>query len=158
MLQVVTGSLYLGGFVGTETVQARCMKEKVVGWRYLVSTLDGVARRHLQTTYVILQKSLWQEYAFVQNVTSGIGMAFQPVDDKLQETFLPALFRGATSQIPERAITGRPVKQAEIALTDPSQTDGANWTSSYVITGHFSQRSVAAPRQQSAAALCVMPS
>ena len=41
------------------------------------------------------------------------------------------------SQIPGRAITGLPVKQAGIALPNPTQTSGLNWTSSCVLTGHI---------------------
>ena len=57
-LQIVTGSRYLGGFVGTETYQAWWLEEKVAGWRESVATLDGVVRWHLQTAYTGLQKSL----------------------------------------------------------------------------------------------------
>ena len=50
-LQVVMGSRYLGDFVGTETVQTRCLEETVEGWQYSVATLAGVARWNLQTAY-----------------------------------------------------------------------------------------------------------
>ena len=50
-LQVVTGSWYLGGFVGTETAQDRWLEEKVEGWRDSVATLDGVVCQNPQTAY-----------------------------------------------------------------------------------------------------------
>ena len=46
----------------------------------------------------------------MQRVTPGIGMEFLPVEDKLRETLLPALFQGDVSQIPGRLITSIPVK------------------------------------------------
>ena len=49
----------------------------------------------------------------------------------------PALFQGSMSQILGKAITGLPVKQAGIALPDPTLTARANWTASCIITGHF---------------------
>ena len=64
-------------------------------------------------------------------------MAFQAVEYELQNTILPALFQEATSQIPRRAITNLPVKQAEIALPDQTWTAGANWMASCLITGHL---------------------
>ena len=64
-------------------------------------------------------------------------MAFQAVEDELRETFLPALFKGAKSQIPGRTITDLPVKQSWIYLPDPTQTVGANWAEYCVITGHL---------------------
>ena len=136
-LQVVMGSRYLGGFIGTETAQDRWMEEKVVGWRDLVATLAGVERWHPQTDYTVLQKSLQQEWAFVQHVTPGIGMDFKPVEDELRVTFLPDLFQEDTSQILRRAITGMPFKQAGIALPNPIKTSRDNCIASYVITGHL---------------------
>ena len=102
-----------------------------------MATLDGVARWHRQTSYTGLKKSLQQEWSFVQCFTPYIGMAFQAVEDELHDTFLPDIFQGGTSQIPGRAITGMLSKQAGIALPDPNQTAGSNWTESCEITGHL---------------------
>ena len=70
---------------------------------------------------------------------AGVGScaARHPVEDALQEVFLPALFREGTSQIPGRAVTSLSVKQAGISLPDPTQTARSKWTTSFVITGHF---------------------
>ena len=89
-----------------------------------MSTLEGVAHRHLQTAYAGLQKSLHKEWSFVQCVTIDMGMAFQVVEDALWDIFVLALFQGGTFQIPGRAIIGLQVKQAEIALPDPTWNVG----------------------------------
>ena len=86
------GVLYLRGFVGLKVAQDCFMGEKVEGWRDSVATLDGVARRHLQTAYAGLQKYFQQEWAFVQCVTPDIGIDFQAVEDELRDTFLSNLF------------------------------------------------------------------
>ena len=72
----------------------RCIQEKVEGWAKSVSTLDGVARKHPKYAYAGLQKSLQQEWAFMQRVTPGIGDAFGPVEEEIETAFLPALFEG----------------------------------------------------------------
>ena len=71
-----------------------------------MATLAGMACRHPQTAYAVLQNSLQEEWSFVQRVTLDIGMAFQVVEDVLREIFLPALFQGAMTHIPGRAING----------------------------------------------------
>ena len=96
-----------------------------------------MVQRHPQTAYAGLQKSLQQDWSFVQRVTLDIGNAFQAVEDELRETLLPVLFQGVTSQISRRAITGVPSKQAGIALPDPNLTSGLNWTASCIITGYI---------------------
>ena len=101
------------------------------------TSVSRVASQHSQTAYVGLQKSLHQELAFVRRITPYIGMAFQVVEDAFQDIFLPDLFQGDTAQIPGRLITGLPVKQARIAIPNPTCTVGENWAVSCMITGHL---------------------
>ena len=74
-------------------------------------TLSGVARKHPQSVYAGLQKSLQQEWAFVQQVTPGISDAFGPVEEEIAKAFLPTLFEGVGDGAPGREITRLPVKQ-----------------------------------------------
>ena len=102
-----------------------------------METLVGVIRKHPQYAYAGLQKPLQQEWAFVHWVTLGIGDAFIPVEKSLQETFLPELFEELGEGAPGRGVTRLPVKQAGMALPDPTLTAPENWTTSCVITGHL---------------------
>ena len=113
------------------------MQEKVEGWAGSVRILAGVARKHPQSAYAGLQKSLQQEWAFVQWVNPGISDAFGPVEEEIAKAFLPALFEGVGDGAPGREITRLPFKQAGMALPDPTQTSPANWQASCVITGHL---------------------
>ena len=79
----------------------------------------------------------------MQNTTLDIGTVFQPVEDALRNVFLPKLFKGDTSQIDKIMVNGLQVKQDSIALPDPTQTTGANWTAPHCSTtwdGSFSVR------------------
>ena len=93
-IQVVTGSRYLGGFVGEQETEGQWVQTKVSGWAESVCTLAGVAHKHLQSAYAGVQKSLQQEWTFVQRVTPGIGDAFGPVEEEIVKAFLSALFVG----------------------------------------------------------------
>ena len=73
----------------------------------------------------------------MQRITLGIGTAFQPMEDKLRDAFLPELFKGSTPKISRIVVTGLPIKQAGIALPDPTHTSKANRAASCVITGHL---------------------
>ena len=90
--------------------------------------LDGgrAAHKHSQSTYAGLQKSLQQEWAFVQRVTPVVGAAFGPVEEALQEVFDLALFRGLTEGLPTRENTRLPIKQAGLAIPDPVLTAPEN--------------------------------
>ena len=73
----------------------------------------------------------------MQRVTPGVGAAFGPVEEALQEVFVPALFQGLTEVLPTRDNTRLPVNQADMAIPDPVKTAPENWTASCVITGHL---------------------
>ena len=109
-LEIVTGGRYLGGFVGMEATQAQWVEDKVEAWRSFVGIISGVACKQPQTSYAVLHKCMQKKWYFVQRVTLYIEKAFQPVEDALQEALLLALFRGATSQINRKAVTGLPVR------------------------------------------------
>ena len=49
VLQVVTGSWYLGGFIGYGAAEKRWLAGKVEGWVESVENLAGVARKHPQS-------------------------------------------------------------------------------------------------------------
>ena len=74
-IQVVTRHRYLRGFIGDREADERWMGDKITGWEKSVETLSRVSCKHPQSAYAVLQKSLQQEWSFVQRVTPGIGNA-----------------------------------------------------------------------------------
>ena len=58
----------------------------------------------------------------MQQVTPGIGDEFGPVEEEITKAFLLALFEGVGDGAPGREITRFPVKQAGMALPDPTLT------------------------------------
>ena len=107
------------------------------GWKYLVDIIAGVAGKHPQTSYAGLNKYLQQKWYFVQRVTSNIGTESQTIEDALRNNLLLYLFKGATYQIPRRAVTGMSVNQAGISLLYPTETAISNCTASCVIKRHL---------------------
>ena len=90
-IKVVAGHIYLGGFIGERDAKERWLAGKVTVWTASVENLVEVSCNHPQSAYARLQKSLKQEWAFVQRVTPGIGDAFGPAEKALRETSVPAL-------------------------------------------------------------------
>ena len=73
----------------------------------------------------------------MQRVNPGVEDAFGPVEEALREIFVPALYKSLREGAPKQEITRLPVKQAGLALPNPTQTAPENWTASCVITGHL---------------------
>ena len=121
-MTVVTRSLYLGSFIGDWYTDTTWLNDKVHGWAELARALMGVARKHLQSDYAELQKSLQQEWAFVKWVTPEIGNAFIPVKKALNESFMLALFQSVGKGILGQGVTRLTAKQAGLDLPDPNMT------------------------------------
>ena len=98
--------------MGEREMESQWARTKVEGWAESVRTLAGVACKHPQSAYARLQKSFQQEWAFVQQVTPGIGEEFGPVEEEIAKAFLPEFFEGVRDDAPGREITHLPVKQA----------------------------------------------
>ena len=62
----------MGGYIGDREAEGGWLASKIKGWTESVAILSGVARKHPQSDYAGLQKSLQQEWAFVQRVTLGV--------------------------------------------------------------------------------------
>ena len=69
-----------------------------------MEVLDGVAFQNPQTAYDGLQKYLQQEWYFVQRVIPNTREALQPMEEALENSFLPALFQRAMDEVPKRGI------------------------------------------------------
>ena len=78
-IQVVMGSCYLVGFVGGAWDGNTMVLDEGRGVGGVGQKFGRVARKHPQSAYAGLQKSLQQEWAFMQQVTPGIGDEFAPL-------------------------------------------------------------------------------
>ena len=97
---MVTGHRYLGGYIGDKEAEGRWLAEKIKGWAESVEILAGASCKHPQSAYAGLQKSLKQEWAFVQRLTLGVGNSFGPVEKALKKTFVPAFFEVLRESVP----------------------------------------------------------
>eukprot|EP00978_Attheya_sp_CCMP212_P017489 scaffold46632_cov67-Attheya_sp.AAC.5 len=92
--------------------------EKADEWTAGIKAIAKVAPQFPQMAYAGgIQKSLQQEWQFVQRVIDGIGGEFSEVKAALMEVFLPALFGERTpAGIHLRKITALPVKVSGLSI------------------------------------------
>jgi hypothetical protein len=136
--KVTTGNRYLGGFIGEDEALRAWLRVKTEAWEEAVSDLASVAPNFPQTAYSGLQKSLQQEWQFVQRVTKGIGPEFQNVELALSRTFLPTLFGDNYDEDdPRRKISCLPVKWAGLAIPDPTSSADSNYNASILLCSHL---------------------
>ena len=71
-----------------------------------------------QATYAGLQKSLQQEWIFMQWATQGLGEDFRPMEKALREDSLPSPLLRSEEHMPNQTIMGFMVKHEGIATPD----------------------------------------
>ena len=135
--RITTGNRYLGGFIGEAAPQEEWVREQTAAWAVAVTTLATVCKRYPQLAYAGLQKSLQQEWQFLQRVTDGISTEFQAVESSLKDDFLPALLGQSKVGEPLRDLLALPVKHAGIAIPNPTTSAGGNFRASTIVCGHL---------------------
>ena len=136
--KVQTGSRYLGGFIGEEDALHEWIRLKTLAWETAIIDLASVADVFPQAAYSGLQRSLQQEWQFVQRVTSGIGPEFIGVEETLAHFFLPALFGdNYDDDDPRRDLSCLPVKWAGMAIPDPTSAAESNYEASTLLCSHI---------------------
>jgi hypothetical protein len=135
--KVCNGSRYLGGYIGDSAAQQTWIEKKTKAWADSVTELAMVAARFPQAAYAGLQKSLQQEWQFLQRVTDGLGLEFSAIALAMHYDFLPALFGVESVSDTQRQLASLPVKFAGLAIPDPTATAETNWSASTVICGHI---------------------
>eukprot|EP00978_Attheya_sp_CCMP212_P028313 scaffold97435_cov93-Attheya_sp.AAC.3 len=73
---ISSGHQYLGGFVGARVEMKEWIGEKADEWTAGIKAIAKVAPQFPQMAYAGIQKSLQQEWQFVQRVINGIGGEF----------------------------------------------------------------------------------
>ncbi len=136
--RVTTGERYLGGYIGAREDQDEWVDGKTTDWTKAVRELAKVAVRYPQSAYAGLQKSLQQEWQFLQRVVPSIGEKFEGVEKAISDDFLPALFNDKIHESDKRwELAGLPVKHTGLALPNPTTSTESNYEASTLVCSHI---------------------
>ena len=116
----VSGTRYLGGYVGDLTSLEDWIHPLVDKWKDGVKRLACAAKRFPQTAYAGLALSLQQEWMHLQRTTPAIAKYSAPIEKSIVEDFLPALLDCPVSTIKVmRPRLALPVKLGGLGIFDP---------------------------------------
>ena len=104
------------------------MEAKIKGWTESVAILSGVTQKLPQSAYAGLQKSLQQEWAFMQRVTPGVSNSFGPVEKAMKETIVPSELEVLQKGVMEQGVTRLPSNRRDWPfLTLPRRPLRTGW-------------------------------
>ena len=136
--KIQQGSRYLGSFIGEQHVLDPWLQTKIDSWVHSVEALAGAAARYPQAAYTALERSVQQQWQFVQRTTPNISPRFEQVRQALTDTFLPALFgERLEADDPRLPLAQLPVRYSGLGLLDPVRSASRNYKASLSAAQHF---------------------
>ena len=118
-LNFVSGSRYLGAYLGPQAELEAWVKPQVEAWAHRVRVLAKISQRHPQLAYAglgILLQSAWQH---LQMTVPGVGTLMGPIEEALREKFSPSLFGEEEITTDFRKNLGHSVKHGGLGIPDP---------------------------------------
>ena len=139
-MKVVSGSRFLGGYIGDDHGRKEYVKMKVQSWVDSVYCLSDAAKQQPQAAYAALVKSIQCEWIFLQRVVVNSSELFSALKDAIREVFWPSLFGSVVSDS-EADLFALPTRMGGMGVRDPVQTSSqyfdASRTGSSVITSYL---------------------
>ena len=97
-MNFVSGSRYLGAYLGPQAELEVWVKPQVEAWSHGVRVLAKISRRHPQSAYAGLGMLLKLEWQYLQRTVPRVGTLMGPIEEALGEKLFPSIFGGGRSQ------------------------------------------------------------
>ena len=117
-LNVVSGSRYIGAYLGPQEEFAAWVKPQVEAWAHEVRVLGKIAQQHPQTACFSLGMLLQLEWKYLQSTDPIVGTLMCPIEEALREKFFPAIFGGEEINTDFLKILGHSVKHGSLNIQD----------------------------------------
>ena len=133
MMITCEGERHLGAVIGSDDFRKRYVSDKVAKWGEDVTELAKIAIEEPQAALSAYTKGICHRWTYVQRTIPGIKDLFQPLEDCIHDTFIPALIGRNVSEV-ERRIFAMPVRYGGLGIANPVDRCEREYISSTVIT------------------------
>ena len=112
------GKKHLGAAIGSPIFKHEYVVEKVGEWVKQLRKLTAFAKTDPHAAYAAFTFGFMQRWKYTQRTIQGIANLFQPLEDCIQNEFLPSIV-GKTVNSHERAIFGLPTRFGGLNIPNP---------------------------------------
>ena len=134
-MNFISGSRYLGAYLGPQEELEVWVKPQVEAWAHRVRVLGQIARRHPQSDYAVLGMSLQLEWQYLQRIVPEVCTLMGPIEEALREKFFPTLFRGEDINADFWKTLGNTMIHGCLGITDPRLSAKISYSNSKVASG-----------------------
>ena len=136
ILNFVSGSCYLGAYIGPQKELKAWVKPQVEAWSHGVRVLVKISQRHPHSSYdglgMFLQLKCQNPRTFPR-----VGTLMGPIEEALREKSPPALFGGEEITTDFWKILGHSVKHGGLGIPDPHLSAEIAYNTSKAASGEL---------------------
>ena len=129
----VEGKRHLGAAIGTLDFKNKYMSEKVNKWCTEMENLTEVAKSQPHAAYSAFIHGQQHKFTYFLRTIAGISSCLEPLDDIINNKFIPTLFGREVSES-EREIISLPIREGGLGLRYVSKNADQSYRASSQIT------------------------
>ena len=129
----VEGSRHIGAVIGTGNFKERFVNSKIEKWAEDVNILATFAEEEPQAALSAFNTGVSQRWKFVQRTVPGISHLFQPLEDAIRHSLIPAICGREVSDL-ERRLLAIPYRYGGLGIQNPVNMANREYDASIKIT------------------------
>ena len=135
--KIRTDHRFLGGNLGNAHANYKYIQGKVDECVTLINQLAKIAHNHPQEAYTAITKSVQCQWQYVQRTVQGCGPWFAPIENAINDIFLPSLLKTTHISPQMRSLYALPVRFGVLGIPQPTNTADDSFKTSQNATQHL---------------------
>ena len=128
------GKRHLGAAIGTRSFIEKYAEQKIAAWIHEVETISSLATTQPHAAYAAFTRGLANKWTFLARTIPDTNKLFEPLEEKIRTTFLPALTGQDTCNGDVRDLLALPVRLGGLGIVNPSKQATLHQNASEKIT------------------------
>ena len=126
----VEGRRHLGGAIGQDEFLKQYVDEQVQVWTNQVERLANIAKSDPHVAYTAYRHSLASQWMYFLRTVPGVAEQFLPLEEKIRQSFIPALTGQEIPGEQERKLLALPSRLGGLGISNPAEIAGDHYDAS----------------------------
>ena len=127
------GHKHIGAALGSQSFKEEYVKKKVDCWVKDINNLTEIAQEEPQAALSAFNVGLSKRWTFLQRTVQGTSQMFQPVENAIRESLIPAICGRQVTEN-ERRMLSLPYRYGGLGIRNPVKTADREYTASSGVT------------------------
>ena len=134
IVNTTDGKRHLGAAIGTRSFIEKYAEQKIAAWIHEVETISSLATTQPHAAYAAFTRGLANKWTFLARTIPDTNKLFEPLEEKIRTTFLPALIGQDTCNGDVRDLLALAVHLGGLGIVNPSKQATLHHNASEKIT------------------------